>query len=130
MLVETNQFRRGLACVGSRSSCGLLAAAICGALALSWFIAGTAQADYEQAPEYFGVGGESQQLYRARAMAVNVAGSSGVEVGSAAVVGVSSRVLRFSPGAEGGAQGFGEAWGVGRCSPVGPLLRQLPYPYP
>src|ERR1700733_7956984 len=72
-----------------------------------------ASADYEQAPEHFGVSGESQQLHESEAMAVNVAGTGGVEAGSIYVVTRRHRMLRFSAGTEGEPPAFREAWGWG-----------------
>jgi hypothetical protein len=86
-----------------------------------------ASADYEQVPEHFGRGGESEQLARAYGIAVNASGAGGVEAGSLYVVGQTARVLRFSPGGEGEAPQFREAWGWGvgsesqeyqRCGPA------------
>ena len=103
------------------------------ALALAaLLLAGPASADYEQAKEgseyvHFGVGGEAEQLEHALAVAVNERGEGGVEAGSLYVVGRNARVLRFSPGEEGEAPTFQEAWGWGvgnraeeyeRCGPA------------
>jgi len=88
-----------------------IAAAIAAIAALC--LPSIASADYEQVPEHFGVSGEADQLYRSRAMAINVDGAGGVEPGSIYVVGINGRVLRFSPGKEGEAPQFREAWGWG-----------------
>ncbi len=89
----------------------LLAAALTFAALL--LVVSSAWANYEQAPEHFGASGEAQQLYRSRAMAINNDGTGGVEAGSIYVAGINSRVLRFSPGSEGEAPEFREAWGWG-----------------
>lgn len=86
---------------------------IAAVVAIGVFGVGSAWADYEQAPEQFGVSGESAQLYGTLAMAVNVAGSGGVEAGSFYVGGENARVLRFTAGHEGKAPEFREAWGWG-----------------
>jgi hypothetical protein len=70
-------------------------------------------ANYEEAPEHFGVSGEAEQLNNSEAIAVNDNGAGGVEAGSIYVVGKNSRVLRFSHGAEGEPPQFREAWGWG-----------------
>src|ERR1700733_10583424 len=70
-----------------------------------------ASANYEQVPEHFGVSGEAAQLSEALTMAVNYDGTGGVEAGSIYVGGVNSRVVRYSPGSEGEAPEFREAWG-------------------
>ena len=90
---------------------GLLAAIFVFAVLL--LVASSALANYEQVPEHFGVSGEAQELYRSRAIAINNDGTGGVEAGSVYVVGVNGRVLRFSPGSEGDAPEFREAWGWG-----------------
>src|ERR1700733_5109189 len=81
--------------------------------ACSLCVPSLASANYEQAPEHFGVSGEAAQLHRSLAMAINFNGTGGVEAGSIYVVGENARVLRFSPGAEGEAPEFREAWGWG-----------------
>jgi hypothetical protein len=81
--------------------------------ACALWVPSLASADYAQAPEHFGAGGEGQQLFRSRAVAINDAGTGGVEAGSIYVVGVNGRVLRFSPGSEGKEPEFREAWGWG-----------------
>lgn len=81
--------------------------------ALAALLPAAAQADYEQVPEHFGVGGESEQLENAYGVAVNENGAGGVEPGSLYVVGGNERVLRYAPGAEGEAPAFREAWGWG-----------------
>jgi hypothetical protein len=72
-----------------------------------------AQAAFEEAPEQFGATGESAQIKESSAAAVNYAGEGGVPSGSLYVVSVRSRVARFSPGHEGEAPQFEEAWGWG-----------------
>ena len=86
-------------------------------------LAPTAQAAYEQVPEHFGVGGEPEQLFWSRAIAVNIHGTGGVEAGSIYVVGFNRRVLRFSAGSEGEAPQFREAWGWDVGSTAGEFQR-------
>ena len=83
------------------------------ALAVSLFAVPSASADYEQAPEHFGHGGEAEQLYSATGIAVNESGAGlpPGEVGSFYVTGLNGRVLRFAPGGEGEEPQFKEAWG-------------------
>ena len=90
-------------------------------------LAPAASADYEQVPEHFGVSGEAEQLKKSQAMAINVDGAGGVQAGSIYVVGINNRVVRYSPGSEGEAPAFREAWGWGigdgaeefqRCGPA------------
>ena len=110
--------RRGLA------KATLATTALCLALLA---LAPAASADYEQVPEHFGVSGEAEQLKKSQAMAINVDGAGGVQAGSIYVVGINNRVVRYSPGSEGEAPAFREAWGWGigdgaeefqRCGPA------------
>jgi hypothetical protein len=91
----------------------LIAVLSIAAVALGTVCTGSAYADYEQAPEHFGVTGEAEQLHQSMAVAVNVDGVGGVEAGSIYVAGQNGRVLRFSHGAEGEPPQFQEAWGWG-----------------
>ena len=86
-------------------------------------LAPVASANYEQVPEHFGVGGEPEQLFWSRAIAVNIHGTGGVEAGSIYVVGFNRRVLRFSAGSEGEAPQFREAWGWDVGSTAGEFQR-------
>jgi hypothetical protein len=109
-------------------------AALCVA-ALAAALAAPAGADYEQAKyegayEHFGVGGEAEQLYNSRAIAINESGAGlpAGEAGSFYVVGLNARVVRYLPGEEGEEPEFREAWGWGavnefaaefqRCGPA------------
>ncbi len=82
-------------------------------------------ANYEEAPEHFGVSGEAEQLDRSQAIAVNDDGAGGVEAGSIYVVGRNARVLRFSHGAEGEPPQFREAWGWGIGKSAGEPLPEF-----
>jgi hypothetical protein len=82
------------------------------------FLPALVQADYEQVPEHFGVGGEAQRLMEGevQGMAVNATGAGGVQPGTLYAVTSGSgsarrAVLRFSPGSEGEEPQFQEAWG-------------------
>jgi hypothetical protein len=72
-----------------------------------------ARADYQQVPELYGQGGEAAQFGNALGAAVNETGEGGVAAGTLYVVGENNRVVRFSPGEEGEAPRFEEAWGWG-----------------
>ncbi len=109
-------------------------AAVIAVLGLVW-MPGTALADYEQVPEHFGEAEEAApaNLENSLGIAVNESGEGGVPAGSFYVVGRNHRVKRFTPGKEGEAPQFREAWGwgIGEGGPssgyvrCGPAYREL-----
>jgi hypothetical protein len=117
--------------IGSHSEAGKARTLVVGvilALACLLTLPSLASADYEQVPELFGQSGEGH-LKAPYGMAVNSSGAGGVEAGSIYVSDYSNaKVLRFSPGQEGEAPKFREAWGWGiaeggpsayvRCGPA------------
>lgn len=117
--------------IGSHSEAGKAQMLVVGAiLAVACLLTfpSLASADYEQVPQYFGESGEGH-LKGPYGMAINSSGAGGVEAGSIYVSDyTNAKVLRFSPGQEGQAPKFREAWGWGlaeggpsayvRCGPA------------
>ncbi len=102
---------------------------------------GSARADYEQVPEHFGEAEDTApaNLRNSTGIAVNERGEGEVPAGSLYVVGYNNRVKRFTPGKEGEAPQFREAWGWGvgdgaeefqRCGPAYKELEEEGEPLP